>query len=390
MNTTNKGYMELRSTLTSMIDYEYENYIDIDDDVAADLATFVMTQGNSKEVGTPEFFAWAGEMTDRTGTVSDTTGLATDDTQLYVESTAGLRVGDILHFPTAGEDGDHVRITSVAAPLNISDLNTRTAAIATDAAFIILGEAAAFDSASSATATYREPTKVTNYTQLIRRSVHWDETELASDVETKASRMEQKSSWLRKEFRKDLGFTYWFGRSSQDASTSGGYQTTKGIVVQLANGSGVTSANEGGALAYATVSGIVEGLAEWAKYRNYKCYHGELALGGLADLGTTARVGNQDRKGPYGYAGQSISVSNFTLDMVYERILQEAGAPYNGYMFFIDPKCLSLHHLTGKKFTFQQNIQDDPGGEIVKHQMKTNSGLGITWEKRHGFIRGIS
>ena len=240
--TTDKGYFAQRgdADAKSMIDFNYENYIDIDDETRFDLATFVMAKGNSKSTGTPEFFAWAGELTDRTGTVSSTTAFASASTGFYAQSTANLRVGDILHFPVAGADGDHVRVSTIGAALvTIAALNARPAAIATDTPYLVLGEAAAFNSTTSVASTYSEPAKVTNYTQLIRRAVSWDETEMSTDQEVKASRIEQKTTWMRKEFRKDLGFTFWFARGTQD--TTNAYQTSKGIIVQLANGSGVTA-----------------------------------------------------------------------------------------------------------------------------------------------------
>lgn len=388
--TTNKGYFELRTSNTSMIDYDYMNYIDIDDDTRFDLATFMMVNGESRSTGTPEFFGWAGQMTDRVFSGSDTTGLATDGTQLFLDAAApGIRVGDVLHLPTAGEDGDHVRVTAISgATLDIADLNTRTAAIATDQNWILLGEAAAFSASSSATATYREPDKITNYTQLIRRTVSWDETELASDVETQASRREQKSSWLRKEFRKDMGFTFWFARSSQDATVTTGYQTSKGIVEQLANN--VTGTNEGGAFTYESVSAQLEEMALYSKSSKLEGFHGAKALGGLADLGTTARIGNQDRKGPYGYAGQTIDVSDFSVRCRYDRILHEAGSVYTATFWLLDMAQLWLYHLNGKKFIYERSVEADPGGEIVVDQMKTNSGLALNWAKRHGWIYGIT
>ena len=385
--TTSKGYYNLLGALTSMVDHDAAKFIDYDDVSRFSLASFMMVKGNSKEVGSPEFLAWAGELNPRTGAVSSTTALATGGTTLFVDSTDGVRVGDILHFPTAAEDGDNVRVSALnAASFDIQDINTRTASIATTTTFMILGEAASEMATTSVGSSWMEPAKVTNRVQIIRRSFELSRTERETDVQTSQSRLEQKAEQARLDFKKDLGLTIWFAKTVSSSGNT--FMTSKGINEQLANN--VTAINAAGSLAYANFSDATEAFAQFSKNTRYDAFHGSKALGGLAALGTTARVGAQDRTGPYGYAGQEISVSDFNYRLRFEKLFDELGTPYDGYCYLLDLPQITLHHLRNGKFEFRANIQADDGGEIIKSQYRAQIGIGVTWPKRHGFIRGIT
>lgn len=388
--TTSKGAAILSVTNASMIAHNFEDIIDYDDQTRFGLSEFMMLAGQSKETGTQEFYAFAGELNPRTGTFNNgTVAIATDTTNIIVTSTDGIRVDDILHVPTAAADGEHLRVTSIGTDnVTVARINTTPATIATDATYVILGGASAETATAGIGATFMEPAKVTNRCQLVRRSFALTETEDVTDVVVQ-TRYKQKTEQARMDFRLDLAHTFWFSISSSD--TTNAYLTTKGINEQLAGNAAGLKIDENGALAMPTLSGMMEALAPYSKTTDYAVFVGSKALGGLADLGQTASVGAQEvLQKVYGSAAQTVAVADFRFTFKYERLFDIIGSPYSGYAYFIDLGSLTLHHMKGRKFIFQGNTKSDPLSEVLTSQYKAHVGIGINWSKRHGFVYGIT
>lgn len=388
--TTGRGAINLSVTNLSMIDHDFEDIIDYDDQTRFGLAEFLMVAGESKEVTTPEFYCFAGELNPRTGTFNNgTVAIATDTTDITVTSVAGIRVDDILHVATADADGEHMRVTGVGTnAVTVARINTTPATVATNATYVILGAASAENATAGITGTFMEPDKVTNRCQLIRRAFALTETEDAMSVRVK-TRYQQKAEQARMDFRLDLAHTFWFSISTVD--TTNAYWTTKGINEQLAGNAAASRINENGALAMATLSGAMEAIAPYSKSSDYACFVGSLALGGLADLGQTASIGAQEvLQKVYGSAAQTVAVGDFRFTFKYERLFDIIGSPYSGYVYILDMKALTLHHMKGRKFIFQSNTKIQPLSEVVDSQYKAHVGVGINWAKRHAYIYGVT
>ncbi len=390
--TTGKGFFNLSANNTSMIDWDYSNFIDYDDDTRFDLASFMMTKGNSAETGTPEFYTWAGELNPRTTTISATTAVTADDTVIYLANTSGIRVDDVLHLPTAAADGEHMRVTAIGAgSVTVVRINTTAGTAAKSATVVILGSASSETATTSIGSSWMEPTKVTNRCQLIRRSFELTRTEMATDVQTAQTRLQQKTEQARKDFQLDLAHTMWFSISTVDASTSY-YFTSKGINEQLANYNSASNlVNANGALAVANFTALMEILLPYSTSSKYVCFTGDNALGGLVDLGAgTSYYRTKQGDNKFGFSGQTIVAGDFEFLLKFERLFSIIGAPYNGYLFALDMNALRLRHLKNGKFEFKANIHSDPGGEVVKSQFRAQVGVEMTHEKRHGLIYGIT
>lgn len=388
------GHFNLSTTNASLVDWSYDKIIDYDDETKRGklgFADVAMVFGESEEIGTPEFYCFAGEFNPRTGTFNNgTVAIATDTTNIIVTSTDGIRVDDILHVATAAEDGEHLRVTAVGTNnVTVERINTTPATINTSATFTINGGASSELATAGITATYMEPEKVTNRCQLIRRAVSLSETEDASDVVAGGSRAADKMKQCRTDFRLDLGHTFWFGIST--SSASGTYTTTKGLNEQLAGNAAGLKINVGGALAMANLSGMMEALLPYAATDVFDVWCGSKALGGLVDLGAAAAVGGSTPKSEdYGSAAQSVRAGDFTFRFMFERIFEIVGAPYNAYAYFVSKKAYQLKHLKGRKLIVQTNTKATPLSEIVTTQYKTHSGIALTWAKRCGFLYGIT
>jgi hypothetical protein len=388
--TTGKGAINLSVTNLSMIQHWFEDILDYDDQTRFGLAEFMMTAGESTEVDTPEFFAWAAELNPRTGTLNNgTVAIATDTTNIIVTSISGIRVDDILHVGTADADGEHLRVTAIGTNnVTVARINTTPATINTSATYIILGSASSELATAGITATFMEPDKVTNRCQLIRRAFQLSETEDATNVRVQ-TRYKQKAEQARMDFRLDLAHTFWFSISTVDTTNT--YWTTKGINEQLSGNAAANKIDENGALAMATLSSAMEAVAPYSKSSDYACFVGSKALSGLADLGQTASIGAQEVIAKlYGSAAQTVAVGDFRFAFKYERLFDIIGAPYSGYIYLLDLKALGLYHMAGRKFIFQSNTKADPLSEIVTSQYKAHVGVGINWAKRHAFIYGVT
>lgn len=388
--TTDKGAFWLDASNASMVDYTFEDIIDYDDQTRWGLSEFLMVAGNSKETGSHEFFCWAGELNDRTGTFANgTVAIATDTTEITVTSTDFIRVDDVLHVATEAADGEHLRVTAIGTDsVTVARMNTTPATIATDATFVIMGSASSESATAGIQASFNEPAKVTNRVQLIRRAFELTETEDVTDVRVK-TRQQQKAEQTRMDFRLDLAHTFWFSISTSDTTNT--YLTTKGINEQLAGNAAGLKVDENGALTMASMTALMEGLAPYSKTSNYACFVGSKALGGLADLGTTGTVGALTvMEKFYGSAAQTMVVGDFRFSFKYERLFDIIGTPYDGMLYALDVGSLDLYHMKGRKFVYQPKTKTVPLSEVVTSQYKAHVGVSITHAKRHGFVHGIT
>lgn len=387
--TTGKGYFNLSANQQSLIDYNYANYVDYDDDTRYDFSTWMMLKGNSEEVTSPEFYMWAGELNPRTGTLNHTTSYATDATNILVSSTNGIRVDDVLHFPVAGEDGEYVRVTSIGTDnVTVARLNTTASTLASDAAYTILGSASAETATSSIGSSFMEPAKVTNRVQLLRRAFEISDTEMATDIRTAVSRLNLKTDQCRRDFKIDLGMTMLFGATFED--TTNAFITSRGVN-EILQDTSVPEVSSAGDIAYTDYSTIAEGLAQHSSSEEYVVLHGKKLLSGLAELGAGSsffRTKADDTV--FGFKGLTVCVGSFKFLHKYERLMDTAGSVYSGTAFILDVKTWTIHHLKNHKFKFQANIESDRGGEIRKSQFKAQIGLGTVWPKRNGLISGIT
>lgn len=385
--STGVGYFDWSTNQRSIIDDDYENYVDYDDKTRFDLSAFVMTKAASEQVDTPEFYAWAGELTPRSTTV--TASVTAGDAVITVASASGIRKFEVLFSPVEDAVGELFRVTSKSGlDLTVTRLNTTPGAVASGGAIYALGEAVGTQEATSAEDNYMVPAKVTNRVMILRRAWKLSVTEMASALRLAISAAALKADQARKDFTKDMAHLLWFSVSNLVSSD---VFTSKGINEQLAGNSSTFRINAGGPLAYADFSDLTEALAPFSQTREYMCFHGTTAMGSFADLGTTATVANlRPEDSAYGFAGRSILVNDFRFNLKFERVFAEVGAPFDKYIFVLDLSAIKCYHLRGKKFQYQANIHADPGGEIRKSQYRAQIGLGITWPKRHGYIYGVT
>lgn len=388
---TGRGYYNWSSTQRSIIADDYAKIVD-QDDPGNFLSSLLMTKPSSSEVASgKEFYTWAGELTPRNISVTATAVMTTGDatTTLTVADSSGIRKYDVLWFPTENGLGGHFRVTAISTlDITVQKLTTAGYTVAASDAGFILSEATDELESTSAEDTYMAPALVTNRIQTLRRAWALSVTEMATSTRMGVSFAAFKADQARQDFTKDVAHTLWFAATSVVSTT---VVTSKGINEQLVGNSSTYKINVGGDVAMDDWTDVMKTLAPFAKTREFLCMHGEELMASHADLGAAATVANlkpEDSK--YGFKGKAVVASDFTFDLVYERVLSEVGAPFSKYNFILDMSAIKCYHLRGLKFRLLANIHADPGGQIRKSQYEAHIGLGIVWPKRSAYMYGIA
>lgn len=388
--TTGKGFFQRVSSKDAEHDYDYDSFVDYDDTGARwDISSFLMRKKNSEKVGSPKFFTWEGEYQARV--LQAGAAMTTSATAWTLDSTAGLRVGDIIHVATADEDGQHGRVTAIgsATACTVTRLGTK-GTVADNAQVMVLYNSAAENTTTAVGSSYQYPSVVENRVTIVRRSWEWTETEDGTDLYTGPSEP-RKAKWARVEFQKDLAHLAWASLSS--ISTTDATITSKGILPQLAGNAAALRLNAGGdTLSYADVVNLSDGLIQFSDTKEYMVFCGSVALKGLAKLGAssgTYRSKNSDNS--YGFSGQAIDVGDMTFLFKFERVFKELGNPYNKYAVALSMSNIKFAHLgkTGK-FRFMPRIEANPGGEVHTSQLRACVGVKMNWTKRHGYIFNLN
>lgn len=388
--TTGKGYFDRYNNKDAEHDYDYDNFVEYDDTMSRwDISSFLMKKENSERVDSPEFYTWEGEYQTRAVVLNG--AITTTATALTVVSSAGCRVGDILHYTAGDAAGVHARVTAVGSATTLTVSRLSNGPIATAKTLWILGEAATETASTSATASYTYPSVVTNRVQIVRRAWEWTLTEDDTALRTTPNSEAAKAKYAKVEFQKDLAHLAWCGLSSFTTTTV--IITSKGILPQLAGNASALRINAGSdTLAYADIAELADGLIEFSDTREYMCFCGSTALKGLAKLGASSGTYNTNPgDNIYGFKGQAMQVGDMNFMFKFERVFKELGAPYNNYLVALSLKNIKFAHL-GKqgKFRFMPNIHADPGGEVRKSQLRAQVGIKMQWTKKHGYIHGLA
>lgn len=388
--TTGHGFFQRVSSKDAEHDYDYDNFIDYDDTGARwDISAFLMRKQNSVKVGSPTFYTWEGEYQTRILTVNG--ALTTSATAWTLDSTAGLRVGDLIHVATADQDGQHARVTAIGSSTacTVVRLGT-TGSVADNANIMVLVNAAVENVTTSVGSNYQYPSATTNRVMIVRRSFEWTDTEEGTDLRTGPSK-ETKARWTRVEFNKDLAHLAWASLSTSSTTTA--VITSKGILPQLAGNAAALRINANSdTLSYDDIVNLADGLIQFSDTKEYMVFCGSTALKGLAKLGAASGT-YQSRPGDniYGFAGQTLQVGDMKFMFKFERVFKELGTPYNNYAVALSMKNIKFAHLGKRgKFRFMPNIERDPGGESHKSQFRAQVGIRMQWTKRHGYIFGLA
>jgi hypothetical protein len=391
--TRSFGQFNIITNNSDRVDEDFENFIDYDDKTWSPMAAWLNKKENSVQKDTEEFTLFAGELIPRSATL--TTTITTTDASaasVGVSSTNGIVAGTLLHVSSVGDDGatagELLRVTAVTTTLTVTRLTT-VAQIADNATVIIIGNADTETSTSGPAAFDMEPASVVGYMSILKRRIDISKTERNSAVRGAKDRLSEKLERAKMDFLLDQEHQAWFSRKTANSAHSATLNTSMGIHAQIIGDSGSTTTDAGADLTEAILGTHVGDMALYSKTSLLQCFMGKHGISETFELvAPDVRIKPEDTK--WGAKANTLCVGPFTLQLMYARVFDIVGAPYDRIMFTLDINEIKNVHLREGRARLERNVHSDPSGEKESHQFRAQCGVSITTPKRHGFIYDLA
>lgn len=347
-----------------------------------------ITKSMSKSATHNPEFKWAEDDIDNrfSATAATVTNVATS-----FAVTAGqgerFKANDIVRVPRTGENFSVTSVSTDTLTI-VRGVGQGGTGVAMNSAeeLLVIGSAKA-EGALSDPARSFNPTLVTNYTQIFRRSVNETETWIHSDQFVSENDWDYQVRKAGIDHYKDIEEAITLGRASEDVTTPGApRRTTAGILSFISTN--VTAA--GGTLSEAS---FFAALRPAFRY-------GSNTKSGFAS-GLTVDVLNgyprskiqipEVSRNTYGLNVVKFQSPHGTLNLVRNWNLE--GATLGGYLVIVDQDQCSYRFLANSKGSrdtmWKDNIQA-PDEDARKGEWLTEAGLQFGLEKTHALITGIT
>lgn len=388
------GQFNLESVNSDRPDTDFANTLENRHKTRWPLTAWLSKKGNSKQKKTTKFVLFEEDLIPRTGTATKTIATTGSTTGVGAASLNGIVANTLLHFPaawaasTSDDPGELVLVTAVTTSMTVRRVTT-DAQIADNSGFVIMGNTDTETSTSGPAAFDMEPASVTLYMTILKRRIDISITERNSEVRGAASRLKEKLNRAKMDFMLDIEHNSWFSRSGTDATNLLRYSA--GLIPQIAGDTNATKTDAGGAaLSKAMISDTIANSAVDATSNNYAVFHGKQFMGGLWELemgDMQTRVGETT----YGMWATSITApGGFVLDLIYCRVFDIIGTPYNKMAVGLDMGSVQPVHLKEGRPKFTRNVHTDDSGEKESHQWRYQGGISSVWPRRHWIIYDVS
>lgn len=350
--------------------------------------TVITSRLPSKGTHNPEFSWVENSLASRFDAVNDGTGMTSGDTAMVVDDATKFEVQDLVKVTRTGEV---VRVTAINTGTNTLTVTRGVgggaAAINDNDELLKIGSAFA-EGSRSKDAVSKNPSKVTNYTQIVKTPFEASETLIHSDTYTSPRDFDMAANHAGIEHKKDWEEIYIAGKPSETTANGETVRTT------------------GGCLHFITsnINSIAGTMTEAEFYAGFR---------------TAFRFGNQTQKTLFAselfvetintYPRSKLEliqsdndttfglrvmrfVSPFgNLNVVTHYLLE--GSTYGGYGIVLDMsnvRARPLQNAEGSRDTrLVMNIQEtDRDGR--KHEYRTERGLEFGLEKTHALYTGVT
>ena len=378
----------LQGTYPDRVDEDFETFIDYDDKAFAPMAAWLNKKGNSEQKDTDEFTLFSGELIPRAGTLTQPITTTDATGSITISGTDGIVAGTILHVGPATDSsnaGDLVRVDSVTDATSITFTRLTTDyGIPDDAPFIIIGNVDSETSTTGPASFDMEPASVVGYMSILKRRIDITITERNSAVRGAPSRLAEKMDRAKKDFLLDQEHQAWFSRKTSNVG-SNAIRTSMGIHNQIATTTAATQTDGGGTISAAILGTHMSSMAAYLTTSTVQGFMGKHGMNKVFQLATTALLISPTETS-WGSRANSIPVGPLTLELMYCRVFDIVGTPYDEFIFTLDISQIKNVHLKEGKARLQRNVQSDSSGELESHQFRAQCGVSITTPKRHGFI----
>ena len=380
------GQLALLATYPDRVDEDFENFIDYDDKTWSPMAAWLNKKGNSEQKDTDEFTLFSGELIPRSATLTTTITTTDASAVVGVSSLDGIVAGTLLHVNVATDThgaGELLRVTAVTTSITVQRLTT-VASIADNAVVTIIGNTDTEISTTGPAAFDMEPASVVGYMSILKRRIDITITERNSKVRGAPSRLAEKMERAKLDFLLDQEHQAWFSVKTSNVG-SNSVRTSMGIHAQIAGDSSAPQTDGGGTLSAAILGSHMGDMAAYSTTSTLQGYMGKHGVNKMFQLAASDLLVSPSET-TWGSKCNNVCVGPLTLQLMYARVFDIVGTPYNEFIFTIDQSQIKNVHLAEGKARLQRNVQPDSSGEKESHQFRAQCGVSITTPRRHGFI----
>jgi hypothetical protein len=336
----------------------------------------------------PEFSWVEDRLENRYDAINNGGGYSNSATSIVVDDGTKFAQHDLVKVTRTGE---LFRVTAVATNTltvvrGIATGGTGVAMLDNDE-LVVVGSAQPEGDTSKA-ARSSNPVKVTNYTQILRKSFESTETLRHSDTFTKPNDWPRQASHAGIEHAKDLELTFWHGKPSEDLTGSQPRRTTGGVFHYVTTN--VT--NAGGTL---TEQEFFAGFSTLFRYGNQRvksAFASRLAVDVVNGFPRgKLEVSQADKDQTFGLNVMKYISPHGELNFMTHNLLE--GNVFGGVIAILDMSLIKKRPLSNSEGSRDTAIYTDrqaPDADTKKSEYITEAGLEFGLEKAHGYFTGIT
>lgn len=304
-------------------------------------------------------------------------------TSVVVDNGPYFAEHDIVRVPRTGEN---FRVTAVATnTLTVVRGVGSTAAAMNDNEELIITGSAQPEGDTSKPARSSNPTKVTNYTQIIRNPVEMTGTMMHSDQFTDPHDWDYQRNKKGIEHRKDIEYSVLLGRPSENTSGSQPRRTTGGAYHYATS----NQTDAGGALTESELFSALRPAFRYGKKEKVG-FASALAVDVLNSF-PRGKVEFVQSEKTYGVRVANYISPHGSLRLVTHWLLE--GTTLGGHILVLDMDAVRYRYLANSKGSRDTHVEENiqaPDADTRKDEYRTELGLEFGQSERHSLIYGIT
>jgi hypothetical protein len=336
-------------------------------------------------------YAWEEDERDvRFDAVNEGAGFTKEATEVVVDTGEVFYTAALITCPRTGEIMYVSKVETNTLTVKRGFAGSTAAALVDNDPLYVIG-AVAEEGATSFEARSKNPTKISNYTEIFRTSIEASGTWLSSSNKT------SPHDWIHQHRKKNLEHMLdienagLFGSPSESAGTSGKIRTTGGALHFLTQ----NNQDMGGTMTESELESWVRSICRFGNKKTVFCSALALSVINNYAVGRLQSI-QADRDTTYGVSAMEYITAHGSLKLVKHNLLE--GATWGGYMIAIDFAlgAPTYRYLGGEgapggardtKLLTNRQANDADG---QKDEMLTECGFMWPQVKRGGVATGIT
>jgi hypothetical protein len=334
----------------------------------------------------PEYSWQEDSRQPRYDAVNGTTGTGS---AIVVDNPSYFAEHDLVKNTRTGEVMRVLSVVAATSTVNfVRGVGGSAVAVADNDELLVMGGAQP-EGDTSKPARSGNPTKVTNYTQILRTPFESTETLIHSDTFTRPTDFQRSANKAGVEHNVSWEYVIWHGKPSELLTAGANPRRTTGGVFHYVS-TNITDA--GGAMTEAEFFGAFSAAFRYGNRQTKTAFASRLAVDVVNGFprGKLETVQSDNDK-TYGLAVQRFVSPHGTLNFVTHDLFE--GSVYGGYIVILDlslVKSRPLANQEGSRDThIKRGIQANDA-DTLKHEYLTEKGLEFGLEKAHAIIKGIT